>query len=112
MSMRTTKTDRAATEWRIEDEGIRLREWGTDVMYPLPRRAGPSAGGGPAAACALLSVAPAALTSREHAGLDHHKRGGLLRDLDSKNGARLDGARRSELWLQPGIELGVGGSTL
>src|SRR4051812_28755736 len=33
-------------------------------------------------------------------------------DLGSKNGLRLDGARRSEIVLEPGLEIGFGGLTL
>src|SRR5687767_11140267 len=33
-------TDTGADEWRIVDEVIRLRTWGTGEVYPLPRRRG------------------------------------------------------------------------
>jgi hypothetical protein len=36
----------------------------------------------------------------------------LLSDLGSKNGLYLDGARRSEILLEPGQEIGIGGITL
>src|SRR6185503_8160289 len=36
----------------------------------------------------------------------------VLRDLSSKNGLRLDGARRTEIVLEPGAEIGIGGLTL
>jgi hypothetical protein len=51
--------------------------------------------------------------SRVHASLiqDDQARW-RLRDAGSKNGMRLDGARRAEIILEPGIEIGIGGLTL
>jgi hypothetical protein len=50
--------------------------------------------------------------SRVHASLVYDRNRWLLRDLGSKNGMRLDGARRSEIVLEPGVEIGIGGLTL
>jgi len=107
-----TRTDRGATEWRISDEVIRLREWGTDIVHRLPPPPGDSAIIGTADTCALRVVDPLGFTSREHARLERRRFGWGVRDLDSKNGTRLDGARRPEMVLEPGIELGVGCLTL
>lgn len=110
--MLTTKTDRAATEWRIEDEVIRLREWGTDNIYRLPAPPTDSLLVGTADTCMFRLVDPSGHTSREHARLERRRGGWFVCDLDSKNGMRADGARRTELRLEPGVELGIGRLTL
>jgi hypothetical protein len=112
MTMFATRTDRGATEWRIDDEVIRLREWGSDIIHRLPPPPWDSAIIGTAETCTLRVNDPSGFTSREHARLDRSRLGWIVRDLDSKNGTRLDGARRTELRLEPGIELGIGYLTL
>lgn len=107
-----TKTDLGATEWRIEDDVIRLRAWGTETSYPLPA---PPVDGlmiGTHDSCGLRLVDSSGHTSRKHARCERRKHGWVVVDLDSKNGIRLDGARRPEVRLEPGVELGVGGLTL
>jgi hypothetical protein len=111
MNMLATRTDRGSTEWRIDDEVVRLREWGTDIVHRLPAPS-ETAIIGTAETCALQVFDPTYCTSREHARLERGKAGWIVHDLESKNGTRIDGARRSELRLEPGIELGVGGLTL
>jgi FHA domain len=107
-----TKTDPGATEWRINDDVVRLREWGTEIIHRLPQAPWDSAVIGTAESCSLQVVDPSGFTSREHARLDRGPSGWLVRDLDSKNGTRVDGARRAEVRLEPGIELGIGSLTL
>ena len=107
-----TKTDPGATEWRIHDDVVRLREWGTEIIHRLPQAPWDSAVIGTAESCSLQVVDPSGFTSREHARLDRGPSGWLVRDLASKNGTRVDGSRRAEVRLDPGIELGVGSLTL
>jgi len=107
-----TRTDHGAAEWHINDDVVRLREWGTDIIHRLPQTPSDSAVIGTAESCALQVVDPSGFTSREHAHLDRGSSGWLVRDLASKNGTRADGARRAEVQLEPGIELGVGSLTL
>jgi len=110
-----TKTDLGLDAWMIDDDVVRLREWGTDRSYPLP--AGPMAETtiGSSEACTLQLTDPSGCLSRQHARV---ARDGTLanrwvaRDLDSKNGMRLDGVRRPKVLLEPGSELGLGGVTL
>jgi hypothetical protein len=108
----STKTDAAAGEWTIDDHVMRLREWATDMIRVLP--APPVSGWmvGAAASCALRLHDPSGQVSGVHASLIHDQSRWLLRDLGSKNGMRLDGARRAEIILEPGIEIGIGGLTL
>ncbi|HEX7840528.1 MAG TPA: FHA domain-containing protein [Kofleriaceae bacterium] len=108
-----TKTDVAASEWTIDDEVMRLRQWGTDTIIrnlPVPPVGDWTVGS--SEDCALQLHDPSGRVSRVHASLVHDRTRWLLRDLGSKNGVRLDGARRAEIVLEPGIEIGIGGLTL
>lgn len=110
-----TKTDIAATEWAIDDAVIRLRAWGTDAIWMLPATAGDDHRiwtVGAAETCALRIEDPSGRVSRVHAHLVRDRERWQLHDLGSKNGLRLDGARRTEFVLEPGAEIGIGGLTL
>ena len=109
---RTTTPDAAASEWKIDDAVMRLRGWGSDAINILPA---PATGGftvGTDDECALQLEDPSGQVSRVHASLVHDHTRWLLRDLGSKNGLRLDGARRAEIVLEPCVEIGIGGLTL
>jgi hypothetical protein len=108
----STKVDLAATEWAIDDDVIRLREWGTDVMRALPAPPTNEWTIGAAEICTVQLDDPAGHVSRLHARLVREQAKWLLRDLGSTNGVRLDGARRTEIVLEPGVEIGIGGLTL
>lgn len=113
MTGASTRTDVAASEWRIDDEVVRLRQWGTDTIIgelPVPPVGDWTVGSGED--CALRLDDPSGRVSRVHASLVHDRTRWLLRDLGSKNGVRLDGARRAEIVLDPGVEIGIGGLTL
>jgi hypothetical protein len=112
MNGRPTNPDAAASEWKIDDHVMRLREWGTDLIRVLP--APPVSGWtvGAAASCALRLDDPSGQVSRVHASLVHDRARWRLRDEGSMNGMRVDGARRAEVILEPGIEIGIGGLTL
>jgi hypothetical protein len=107
-----TKTDAGATEWAVDDEVFRLRRWGTDITYLLPGPPITELEVGAAAECALCLVDESNRVSARHARIQRESAGWVVHDLGSKNGIRLDGARRPMLPLQPGIELGIGGLTL
>ena len=113
IDVRSTQFDPAASEWGIDDLVMRLRGWGTDLISVLP--APPVSGWmvGAGVGCALRLHDPSGQVSRIHASLiqDDQARW-RLRDAGSKNGMRLDGARRVEIILEPGIEIGIGGLTL
>lgn len=106
----TTKTDAAAAEWSIGDEVIRLRQWGTDQIHLLPTLPIERWLVGTAESCSLRLVDR--LVSREHACLIRDQGKWSIRDLGSKNGLRYDGARRDSFVLEPGVEIGIGGTTL
>ena len=112
----STKTDIAANEWSIDDRVMRLREWGTETIHllPQPPLLGPAEWSiGSAQTCSLQLHDPSGRISRLHARLvQTNATKWLLRDLGSKNGTRLDGARCSQIELAPGHEIGIGGLTL
>jgi Inner membrane component of T3SS, cytoplasmic domain len=105
-----TKTDLGMDSWMIDDELVRLREWGSERSYPLPADGELTLGS--SSACSLPLHDPSGRLSRQHAQLARDGTRWIARDLDSKNGMRLDGVRRPKAMLEPGSELGVGGLTL
>src|ERR1700733_8189354 len=107
-----TKTDSAASEWAIDDDVVQMREGGTDTSHGLPPPPTNECTVGAAAVCAIRLDDPSHQVSRLHARLIRGETGWLLRDERSKNGVRIDGARRSEIMLAPGIEVGIGRTTL
>jgi hypothetical protein len=106
-----TAMDAGADEWRISDEVIRLRRWGTEDAYPLPGRDGAWEIGA-AAGVWLRLEDETNRVSRVHARLTFDGVRWQLADRESKNGIRCDGARRTSIPLSPGIEIGIGGITL
>jgi hypothetical protein len=108
----STKTDVTTTEWAINDYVIRLRLWGTDLIRLLPAPPINECTIGSADVCAIRLDDPTGRVSRLHASLNRKHGKWLLRDLGSKNGLRLDGARRTEIVLEPGAEIGIGSLTL
>jgi hypothetical protein len=98
--------------WMIDDEIIQLREWATERSYLLPADPSAEVTVGSSDACSLQLTDPSGRMSRQHARLVHDGSRWVARDLDSKNGLRLDGIRRPKVALEPGSELGLGGITL
>jgi len=107
-----TKTDLGLDAWMIDDDVVRLREWGTDRSYPLPVEPLGASTIGSSDACSLQLTEPSGCVSRQHARIARDGTRWVARDLDSKNGMRLDGVRRPKVLLEPGSELGLGGITL
>jgi hypothetical protein len=108
----STSTDIAANEWTISDDVVRLRGWGTDTIRMFPPPPIDECTIGAAETCALQFDDPTGRVSRLHARLVRDETKWLLRDLSSKNGIKLDGARRTAFVLEPGAEIGIGGLTL
>ncbi len=102
----------AAGGWAIDDEVVQLRRWGTATMYWLPRPPIRELTVGAADTCGLRIDDRSGRVSRLHARLVRRQTRWLLRDESSKNGVWVDGARRSELMLTPGLEIRIGGVTL
>jgi pSer/pThr/pTyr-binding forkhead associated (FHA) protein len=107
-----TTTDPAAGDWPVNDAVGRLREWGTDIVHPLPRPPTDECTIGSADACTLQLRDRTGRVSRLHGRLIRTQNKWLLRDEGSKNGVWVDGSRRPEVLLEPGFEIGIGGITL
>jgi hypothetical protein len=105
-----TKTDKAISGWAIQDEVIRLRRWGTDVVHELPWMSLETLSIGTGKGCSIQIEDR--LVSRLHATLMREDGIWVIRDAGSKNGLRHDGARSDAFLLAPGIEIGIGATTL
>lgn len=110
-----TKTDTAArSEWGIDDAVIHLREWGTNILSPLPRN--PSQGEeltiGAMDGCWMRLWDPSGRVSRRHAVLEYRNGVWVLSDI-SKNGVFVDNKRMiAPFPLVPGFEIRIGRTTL
>ncbi|HEX8111215.1 MAG TPA: FHA domain-containing protein [Kofleriaceae bacterium] len=91
---------------------MQLRRWGTATMYWLPRPPTRELTVGAAETCGLRLDDRSGRVSRLHARLVRRQTRWLLRDEGSKNGVWIDGGRRGELMLTPGLEIRIGGVTL
>ncbi|HEU4728256.1 MAG TPA: FHA domain-containing protein [Kofleriaceae bacterium] len=89
---------------------LRLRQWGTDIVYPLPSEPNGELIVGTDEACALRLDDPR--VSHQHAALAWRRGGWHLRDLGSKNGLWRDGARHAGFLVAPGIEIKIGRTIL
>ena len=88
---------------------VQLREWGTVRSHPLPTQAlrcrlGTEDG------CAVLLSDPEVLPV--HAQLTRERQRWLIRALGDDPGLWRDGARTDAFCLEPGLEVGVGQTTL
>ncbi|MEO7729906.1 MAG: FHA domain-containing protein, partial [Kofleriaceae bacterium] len=112
IATRTTIADELGPNgWSIRDEVTQLREWGTDVVYPLPPRHAESVIGS-SRDCWLRLWDPAGSVSRGHALLTYGAGGWTIADLGSKNGIFLDGSRVPRLAVVAGAEIRIGSVTL
>jgi hypothetical protein len=95
--------------WRIEDPVIQLREWGSVRTYEVPettveRTVGSSRD------CHIQLTDDR--VSRVHARLVRDGVTWWIHDAGSKNGVWIDGMRRASFMLEPGVEIGLGGTSL
>jgi hypothetical protein len=105
-------SDKTVDEWAMDDDVVRLREWATETIRPLPQPPIDECTVGAAETCALRIDDRSGRVSRLHARLVRDQGKWLLCDESSKNGIWLDGSRRREIALEPGAEIGIGGITL
>jgi FHA domain len=108
-----TKFDLASAAVVFYDEVVQLREWGTNIVHPLPRPPATSPMFiGADRDCSIRLVDRSGRVSRLHAELIRNEDTWLLRDLLSTNGVFLYGVRTTEVLLSPGDEIGIGHLTL
>jgi hypothetical protein len=99
--------------WTIDDEVIRLRQWGTDTFYELPsvrRRRSSDWTVGSGSGCTIHLEDRWA--SRRHAQLSYERGRWSVTDLESRNGLKIDGVSVRSGSLEPGMELRIGRTTL
>jgi hypothetical protein len=108
----STNTDEAAGGWAITDEPVRVRAWGTQTVYPLPRIPGERYAIGAAEGCAIRFDDPTGRVSQLHAVLRRDQDKWVLHDECSKNGVWIDGSRRRQISLEAGMEIEIGGVVL
>lgn len=111
-----TNTDPGADRWPITDDVIRVRQWGEERSQPLPTLITEDSleelvVGSGAEAWMRLQDEHGRL-SRRHAMIARKEGRWMLRDAGSKNGVLVDGVRRDEVVLEPGLEIWLGGVTL
>lgn len=92
------------------DKVIRLRRWGTDVAYALSESVAWAHYLGTSEDCALQLTDQ--YISPMHAELIHEREQWRIRALQSTHELRRDGERCSEFFLTPGVEVGIGRTTL
>ncbi|MGN6109856.1 MAG: FHA domain-containing protein, partial [Kofleriaceae bacterium] len=107
----STNADGGHRGWAIDDPVLRLRIWGTDAAFELPKGGGELVIG-TAPECGIQLVDPTGWISRRHARLVHDGAVWSLHDLESTNGIRQDGERRLSFQLAPGVEIELGDLTL
>jgi hypothetical protein len=95
--------------WRIEDPVIQLREWGSERTYVLPDT-GLARTVGSSRECHIQLADDR--VSRMHARLVRDGATWWIHDTGSKNGVWIDGMRRASFALEPGVEIGLGGTSL
>lgn len=117
--METTETSSHRVSRDVKgSEVIRLRQWGSDHVYPLPdpreKKHHPLHAWtvGAAPDCDLQIHDPTRRTSRHHATLIREKAYWSLVDVGSKNGIRVDGVPQATSLLDAGQELQIGGVLL
>lgn len=105
-----TTNAQASHEQSALDHVLHLREWGTERRHRLPSAPTTQCSVGTAETCTVrladASVAPT------HAHLRRDARRWSIRALDRDQGLLQDGARCDAFALEPGVEIGVGGTTL
>jgi hypothetical protein len=98
------------TEWAIDDEVIRLREWATDTVHALAGPARARLTLGTAKASSIRVRDPSRRVAREHARLERSRGRWIIVDAGSERGLSIDGVRCRRAELRPGVEISLGGA--
>jgi hypothetical protein len=89
---------------------IRLRPWGSERGHELQRISGRGCFVGTSESCALRLKDPKA--APVHAQLTYERQRWRIREVESEHAVRQDGMRLEEFTLTPGVEIGIGNTTL
>jgi hypothetical protein len=105
----TPVTNNVSAEWAINDEVVRVREWGTDRSYSLfaDDRSSRTIGTAPGSWIRIRDSKRR--VSRQHAHLERVRGRWCIFDDNSTNGVFVDGTRRDQSALVPCLEIGLGG---
>lgn len=103
-----TKTDPGVITRAVEDEPMRLREWGRDETFPLPPHRSGDWTIGSGTECWLQLQDSHGFVSRRHAMLKLDGERWIVADAGSKNGLWVDGERTASTPLLPGAEIMIG----
>lgn len=109
--MSLLSTSPAGGAW-FRDDVVQLREWCTNLVHRLPPIPVQECTIGSAGTCSIQLADDSNQVSRLHARLvpDHGR--WRLADMGSKNGILVEGHQSTEVLLQPGLEVRLGGVTL
>ncbi|HEY4242193.1 MAG TPA: FHA domain-containing protein [Kofleriaceae bacterium] len=107
----TLKSSAAERSDEAPDELVRLREWGTDNTFALPRDGGPFTAGASEQNALCIDDADHKI-SRRHLELWRDGATWFARDLGSSNGTLFDGVPRTRSALDDGMQIQLGGLTL
>jgi pSer/pThr/pTyr-binding forkhead associated (FHA) protein len=107
-----TEVDVAVAGRSLDRPIVQLRIWGTETVYRLPPPPVVHWTIGAAETAEIQLHDATCCVSRRHAQIFREDDHWVLRDLDSKNGSWVDGARCSEVALDPGAEVRLGRITL
>lgn len=92
------------------DEVVRLREWGTERTYVMPRCSASVALVG-ADEAGSFKLADRQATGK-HVVLTRTEGNWSIRGLGTEHALRQDGVRRDEFMIDPGVEIGIGSTIL
>lgn len=106
--MKVRTTTNITPTWAIDDEVIRLRQWGKDRVFPLYPDVREPYTLGSGTDCTIRIVDPQRRISHEHAHLERVMGRWTIVDHVSKNGLTCDGVRLDKFTLSPGMEIGIG----
>lgn len=97
--------------WAIDDEVIQVREWATELVFPLvaPPSHIWSLAIGTARTCALRLGVEHPQLAPVHARLQYDSRWTII-DAGSEHGLIIDGVRCAGAELRPGLEISLGGA--
>jgi len=105
-----TKHAPRGSSWSIDDAVVRLRLWATESTHALPEPRELKLGSG--AGCDVRLHDRTGQLSREHAMLVPEADGWMIRDLGSRNGLWVEGARTGAGPLHAGARIQLGGVIL
>src|ERR1041384_2877794 len=107
-----SKSSQILSDWRLRDDVVRLRIFGTDQMYLMERMPDGECLIGTADHCWVRFRCPPGQRPRVLARIIKDEGDWLIVNDGGRGAMRADGARRAEALLLPGVEIGIAEVTL